>query len=109
MFLFEEKARLQKSIAGHFKIEASAIEIYCDQLRDLLSEDPQTMGLGIDFRMDPYTKKVFVKGQTWKELKNVSEFLSIIKASNMKRVFGQNGWNAHSSRSHHVFQIRISR
>ena len=67
------------------------------------------MGLGIDFGMDPYTKKVFVKGQTWKELKNVSEFLSIIKASNMKRVFGQNGWNAHSSRSHHVFQIRISR
>ena len=62
----------------------------------------------VDIKIDPATKKIFVQNQTWKEITTVEEFLELIKLSSEKRVFGQNGWNAHSSRSHHVFQIRIT-
>ena len=38
-FLFKEKARLMGQIGSELKLEISAIEIYCDELRDLFSED----------------------------------------------------------------------
>ena len=39
VFLFKEKARLMAQFGRELKLEISAIEIYCDQLRDLFSED----------------------------------------------------------------------
>ena len=41
-------------------------------------------------------------------MSSTKEFLNAIKFSATKRVSGQNGWNVHSSRSHYIFQIRIS-
>ena len=48
-----------------------------------------------------------LQGQTWRVVKDVKDFLSSIKLSAEKRVFAKNGVNSHSSRSHHVFQIRF--
>ena len=39
VFLFEERTRLMAQINTELKLEISAIEIYCDELRDLFSED----------------------------------------------------------------------
>ena len=43
-----------------FNLEISAIEIYCDKLRDLFSEDKKTKGLGVEIKIDPSTKKVIL-------------------------------------------------
>jgi Kinesin motor domain len=34
--------------------------------------------------------------------------LEAIKTSSSRRIFGQNGLNDHSSRSHHIFQVKVS-
>jgi hypothetical protein len=52
-------------------------------------------------------------GQTWIDLPCESDifmatFLSQIKMSTEKRVFKDNSKNDRSSRSHHIFQIKIS-
>lgn len=60
IFLFNEKERLKKQFGKELGLEISAIEIYCDKLRDLFSEDTKTQGLGVDLKVDPQTKKVFV-------------------------------------------------
>ncbi len=59
VFLFEEKARLMGQIKTELKLEISAIEIYCDELRDLFSEDT-TNQCRVDLKIDPTTKNVFV-------------------------------------------------
>lgn len=52
-------------------------------------------------------KQVILKGQTWRSVSKIADFLNSIRLSASKRVFGSNGTNSHSSRSHHVFQIKI--
>ena len=33
--------------------------------------------------------------------------LAAVKLSSSRRIFGQNGLNDHSSRSHHIFQVKV--
>lgn len=87
VFLFQELKRLENKLGSNFSLEISAIEIYCDKLRDLFS-DSDSQGLDIELAINPKDKKVFVKGQTWKKLTEVSEFLALIKVSSGKRQFG---------------------
>jgi len=51
--------------------------------------------------------KVVIQGQTWKKVENVKQFLDQIRLSSTKRIFSNNGLNEHSSRSHHIFKIKI--
>lgn len=59
--------------------------------------------------------QALVPNQVWIKLPKAEnnqhfskEFLAKIKQSTEKRVFRDNGKNSHSSRSHHIFQIRIT-
>ena len=63
VFLFEEKTRLTGQMRTELKLEISAIEIYCDELRDLFSKDNSNKA-HVDLKIDPKTKKVFVQNQT---------------------------------------------
>lgn len=101
VYILTEVQRLQKYIYDEIKIEISALEIYLDQVRDLFSD--QQVELMTDIK-----KQVQLKGQTWRIVSDIADFLNSIKLSAQKRVFGSNGINSHSSRSHHVFQIRIN-
>ena len=99
-FIQEEVSRLQKFKNNKIEVEISALEIYCETVKDLFSEEV------IELQTDR-TKKVRLNGQTWRQIDKLSDFLQSIKLSASRRVFGNNGVNAHSSRSHHIFQIRI--
>lgn len=46
-------------------------------------------------------------GQTWIPIHGAYDFLDQIELSQSKRIFKNNGLNERSSRSHHVFQIKI--
>lgn len=78
VFLFQEQDRLHRQFGRSFSLEISALEIYCDQLRDLFCENEESKGLNVDIRIDPQTKKVVVQNQTWKKLTEVRDFLKLI-------------------------------
>ena len=51
VFLFQEQARLMKQVGRKLKFEISAIEIYCNKLRDLFAS--KDSNLNVDVRQDP--------------------------------------------------------
>jgi kinesin family member C1 len=83
-------------------IEGSSIEVYCEKARDLLADKQVELGT------DPVTRKVTLLGQSWTKISNVEEFCDLIKLSYSRRVFAANGHHEHSSRSHHIFQVRLT-
>ena len=98
IFLQQEMERYRKMLGKDLKIEVSALEIYCDNIRDLLST-----------RADQYLDlknsggKTVCPGQTWVKIFSPQDFLKQIEISQSKRIFKDNGMNQRSSRSHHVF------
>ena len=80
--------------------QVGAIEIYCEQVRDLLGD-------GDNMEVRGAGRNVICVGQEWLQIDSVDQFMEAIKRSQNKRVFKANAVNAKSSRSHHVFQIRI--
>jgi kinesin family protein C1 len=102
VFLVSQIDQLNIRFARQFTIEASSIEVYCETVRDLLSQK------NVELQTDPVTKKVTISGQTWKKITKVSEFLNLIKQSYSRRIFGKNDHHEHSSRSHHIFQVRLN-
>ena len=92
-------------------IEVSALEIYCEHIRDLLyNSSLQKNDQGKQRYIDVKTigNKVQAIGQTWIRVDSPEQFLQQIYISSQRRVFKNNGINPHSSRSHHIFQIRIN-
>lgn len=73
-------------------------------MRDLFDESKDPFNLNII----SHKGKVVLQNQIWKKINNTAEFLSLIQCSSRKRIFANNGHHEHSSRSHHVFQIKIT-
>ena len=74
-FIFKEKKRFETK-GKTFQVAVSSIEIYRDELKDLLHPDKEvTIGVNAD-------KMTVIKGQTWNEVKDEKDFLlAIHKAS----------------------------
>ena len=92
----ENEVTKSQKVGKPISFEVGAVEIYCEQVRDLLGDDDnlEVRGTG---------KNVFCAGQTWVKIANMDEFMKAIKTSQSKRVFKANAINQRSSRSHHVF------
>lgn len=107
IFIQQEIDRYRRHFHQQIFIEVSALEIYCENIRDLLfrSDDPNQHRY---VEIKNVGSKQACLGQTWVKINSPQEFLDQIDQSSKKRVFKNNGVNPHSSRSHHVFQIRIS-
>lgn len=80
----------------------SALEVYCENVRDLFQE---TEGVLLKIRFAQ--QKVQIENQCWRRVTNCKELLELIQLSASKRTFANNGQNEHSSRSHHIFQIKM--
>jgi len=81
----------------HFTIETSCVEIYCDQVRDLLISPPNN----IIQQVKPEKFKSI-------EVNNVNDFYQIIKIAADRRAVAETHCNEKSSRSHCIFQIKIT-
>lgn len=126
--LAAEIQRMKEHLDKPVDIEVSSLEIYCEIIRDLLSPN----GLQSKPSLDPTSKRgkllakqdtaeglqivangqqVILQGQTWVKVPAgpdfVPKFLDQIRKASERRVFKDNGKNDHSSRGHHVFQIKI--
>lgn len=81
----------------HFTIETSCVEIYCDQVRDLLISPPNNI-------------IQHVKPEKFKsiEVNDVYDFYKIINIAADRRAVAETQCNEKSSRSHCIFQIKIT-
>ena len=71
IFIFKEVQRLQSYIYDEIKVEISALEIYCEEVRDLFSDKI------IDLMTDK-NRVTQLQNQTWRKVDNPKDFLASI-------------------------------
>ncbi|KOC66714.1 Chromosome-associated kinesin KIF4A [Habropoda laboriosa] len=87
-----------------FKITISFIELYQEQLYDLLVDKQRSASI-VDIRDDG--KNIKVAGVVEKEVTNAVETLYCLTQGSLRRATGATAMNAHSSRSHAIFTLCI--
>ena len=86
-----------------YLVRASYLEIYQEEIKDLLSKDVQKK---LDLRENP-DKGVYVKDLLSFVVKSTKEISHVMKVGNSNRSVGRTNMNEHSSRSHAIFIITI--
>ncbi|KAJ7413394.1 putative Polycomb group protein ASXL1 [Willisornis vidua] len=94
---------ISRSQNQQYLVRASYLEIYQEEIRDLLAKD-QSKRLELKERPDT---GVFVKDLTTVVTKSVKEIEHMMNLGNQNRSVGATNMNEHSSRSHAIFQITI--
>jgi kinesin family member 17 len=84
-------------------VRCSFIEIYNEEIRDLLGADPNGK---LDLKEHPQ-KGVFVNGLSVQPVKSIPEIEKLMAHGNKLRMVGQTAMNDSSSRSHSIFTIYI--
>jgi len=103
------------------KVRLAYLEIYNENVRDLLAGEGPCVGCGddqsapvvpigssLDLREDPQLG-VTVTGLTWLEAQSSSQVMSLLQRGNARRVTEPTRCNATSSRSHAVLQVLVTR
>jgi hypothetical protein len=86
-----------------FLVRCSFLEIYNEEIRDLLSSDVTKK---MEVREDPKSG-VFVKDLKMLQVKNFQEIEGCLNLGNKNRVVGETTMNQESSRSHCIFTIYV--
>lgn len=109
-----EALRKEASIKTTAKV--SFLEIYCDEIRDLLVESAsdtarntarQNSATRLTIHEDD--QDVWVEGLLQVKVKNVDEAVNLLKAGRQRQTIGAHALNDHSSRSHAVYTLEVSR
>jgi hypothetical protein len=100
-FIFEciEEAR---QTGVEFSVRCSYLEIYQEQIIDLLSPDSRNLNIREDIK-----DGVYVEGLIEQTVSNCIETMDLIKTGARNRHVGQTSMNMESSRSHSVFTMLI--
>jgi len=85
-----------------YNVKCSFLEIYNEQIIDLLN--PSTKGLQV---REDLKKGVYVEGQTEFACSNAAEAMEVVRVGNRARHIGATNMNIESSRSHSVFTFAI--
>jgi len=86
-----------------FLVRVSFLEIYNEEIRDLLSKNPKSK---LDLKDHP-EHGVYVKDLTTFVVKSMEETVQVMTAGTRNRSVGQTLMNHESSRSHSIFSITI--
>lgn len=86
----------------NFLVTASYMEIYMEELRDLLKPNSKSLEL-----REREHVGVFVPNLHSVLCKNVDEMQNVMNQGNKNRTVGKTNMNEHSSRSHAIFMINI--
>ncbi|OQR84799.1 kinesin-like protein [Achlya hypogyna] len=84
-------------------VRASYLEIYNEEVRDLLSKDPKA---GLDLKENA-DSGVYVKNLTAQVVKDAAEIDAVMRQGNKSRSVGATNMNQTSSRSHSIFTIVV--
>ena len=93
------------SVKTQFLVRASYLEIYNEDVRDLLSKNSKNK-LEVHEKTDT---GVYVKDLSYFAVKNAQEINHVMATGIKNRATGATNMNAHSSRSHSLFTITIER
>lgn len=88
-----------------FLVRASYLEIYNEEVRDLLSKNPKNK---LELKEKP-DSGVYVKDLSFFAVKGIDEINDVLKIGMKNRSVGSTNMNATSSRSHSLFQVTIER
>ena len=93
------------SAQTQFLVRASYLEIYNEEVRDLLSKNPKNK---LELHEKPDTG-VYVKDLSYFAVKNVEEIREVMIIGGKNRSVGETNMNERSSRSHSLFTITLER
>ncbi|XP_031370407.1 chromosome-associated kinesin KIF4A isoform X1 [Apis dorsata] len=88
----------------NFKITVSFMELYQEQLYDLLTDKQRSQSI-VDIRDDG--KNIKITGLVEKEVTNAIQALNCLTQGSLGRATGATAMNANSSRSHAIFTLCI--
>lgn len=94
---------ISRSQNQQYLVRASYLEIYQEEIRDLLSKDQHHR---LELRERPDTG-VYVKDLSSFVTKSVREIENVMNVGNQNRSVGATNMNEHSSRSHAIFVITV--
>ena len=93
------------SVKTQFLVRASYLEIYNEEIRDLLAKNPKNK-LELHENAD---KGVYVRDLSYFAVKNVSEINEVMTIGQKNRSVRETLMNMESSRSHSLFTITVER
>lgn len=96
-------SNINRSENMNFLVAVSYLEIYMEELRDLLKPN---QGKSLELR-EHEKFGVYVPNLHSVLCKNVDEMLNVMAQGNKNRTIGRTNMNEHSSRSHAIFMIKI--
>lgn len=94
--------RLSHAEYEDFRLEVSFFEIYSNKVFDLLNKKQRLRVL------EDKEGNIRVVNLTTEEVETVSDVIKILKEGSLCRTSGQTSANSNSSRSHAVFQLRLT-
>ncbi|XP_068928112.1 kinesin-like protein KIF3C [Petaurus breviceps papuanus] len=94
---------ISRSQNQQYLVRASYLEIYQEEIRDLLSKEP---GKRLELKENPETG-VYIKDLSSFVTKNVKEIEHVMNLGNQARAVGSTHMNEVSSRSHAIFVITV--
>lgn len=92
---------------GNGKVELSYLEIYNEEVRDLLSDKNGKQAQQLKIR-ETLNGEVYVSGLCAKEVKSSQEIAAFVEEASTRRVVASTAMNAVSSRSHAICSFKIS-
>ncbi|KAI9106950.1 hypothetical protein K1719_022478 [Acacia pycnantha] len=94
--------KIQTASDREFLIRVSYMEIYNEEINDLLVVENQKLQIH-----ESLERGIFVAGLREEIVNNAEQVLNLIKAGEVNRHFGETNMNARSSRSHTIFRMVI--
>jgi len=102
--IFEETRNLEEQ-GWHYKMEASFVEIYNEEIRDLLATEK---GLKYDIkRVDTKSTEIYVSNLKIEEISCGDNVNPLLRRAKKNRAVAATNCNERSSRSHSVFILKI--
>ncbi|PNY08584.1 geminivirus rep-interacting motor [Trifolium pratense] len=98
------KVSKERSETFSYDISVSVLEVYNEQIRDLLATGPTSKRLEIKQNSEGYHH---VPGVVEAKVDNICDVWSVLKAGSNARAVGSNNVNEHSSRSHCMLCIMV--
>jgi hypothetical protein len=96
---------VQSDLDKSFVVRCSYIEIYNEQIFDLL-KPPSRLAEVLTVSEDS-NKEFYVRGVIEESVLNINEILEVLSRGEKNRHYAQTSMNHHSSRSHTIFRLTI--
>ncbi|WOL05676.1 kinesin-like protein KIFC3 isoform X1 [Canna indica] len=98
------KVAVERKETFSYSLSVSVLEVYNEQIRDLLATSPSTKKLEVRQAAEGFHH---VPGMVEAKVENIKEAWNVLQAGSNARAVGSNNVNEHSSRSHCMLCIMV--